>query len=309
MDRKEPETSEWIDRAQKGDKLFSYANINGVHIVSAVRDRDLRIQDEIKGEGHAWWRVINESTARKRRMILRATVRSGKAVWERARPDSSCSGEIEVEVEVSRSDSQDYSEKFIAKGEGEEAIITRCQKYPQTLTSGFIIRPTTHPPPIASTLSHSSAIRIFISYSHKDSKYLKKDSLLGFLSGLEHEGFEFWYDERINAGELWDERIKEEIDRADIVLVLVSQWFLNSPYCKNIEVKRFLERQTDRGLKIFPVILSPCAWNRHQWLSVTQFEPREGKSIARHYKDEGSRDELYLRIFQQLLEIGREIRK
>ncbi|MGD0961540.1 MAG: hypothetical protein ABSB19_17160 [Methylomonas sp.] len=32
-----------------------------------------------------------------------------------------------------------------------------------------------------------SPIKIFISYSHQDKKYLEKDSLLGFLKGLEQE--------------------------------------------------------------------------------------------------------------------------
>lgn len=312
MNRKDPETSEWVKRAQNGDKLFSYTNVNAVHIISFVRDRDLRIQGEVKDEGHACWRIINESTTRKRRMLLRATVRSGKAVWERV-CHPLCPMEIEVEVELSRCSGQDYSEKFIAKGEGEEAIITRCQKYPETLASGFIIKPATHPAPPASTQSRSSTIRVFVSYSHKDKKYLEGEgSLLEFLSGLKREGFEFWYDNGnpgIKTGDLWDEKIKEAIGRAHIALVLLSQPFLTSEYCMDVEVERFLIQQKERGLIIFPIILSPCDWKSLKWLSTRQCEPREGRSILRHYKDKGRRAELYLRLLERLRELGEEIRK
>lgn len=152
-----------------------------------------------------------------------------------------------------------------------------------------------------------SSVRVFVSYSHQDSKYLDSDSLLGYLSGLEREQFEFWHDRRIKAGDLWDDTIRTEIERADVALVLVSQAFLNSRYCMDKEVELFLQRRRDSGLKIFPVILSPCDWESHDWLTTTQFEPREGKSIVRHFKNKGSRDELFLRIFQRLREMGREI--
>lgn len=39
-----------------------------------------------------------------------------------------------------------------------------------------------------------STIRVFISYSHQDPKYLEDKSLLGYLKGLEQEGVEFWSD-------------------------------------------------------------------------------------------------------------------
>ncbi|TAN51640.1 MAG: hypothetical protein EPN21_06150 [Methylococcaceae bacterium] len=49
------------------------------------------------------------------------------------------------------------------------------------------------------------AIKIFVSYSHKDSAYLADDSLLGFLKELQQDGVEFWDDGKIRPGEVWDE--------------------------------------------------------------------------------------------------------
>lgn len=63
-------------------------------------------------------------------------------------------------------------------------------------------------------------IKVFVSYSHQDAVYLDKDSLLGFLRGLEQDSIEFWTDKKIRPGELWDEVIKANIQSADIALVL-----------------------------------------------------------------------------------------
>jgi hypothetical protein len=88
----------------------------------------------------------------------------------------------------------------------------------------------------------------------------------------------------------------------------VSQAFLNSPYCQNVEVREFLERRTRQGLVIFPIIVAPCDWKSHAWLAATQFEPRGGQTIETDYKDRGSRDRLYLKILEQLRTMGARIR-
>src|ERR1700686_3084882 len=117
-------------------------------------------------------------------------------------------------------------------------------------------------------------IRIFVSYSHKDPSYLADDSLLGFLKGLSAEaGVEFWTDERITAGSLWNDEIRARLEQSDIALVLVSQAFLDSPFCTQIEIESFLDSCRKRGLLIFPIVLSPCEWETHEWLSTRQFLP------------------------------------
>jgi hypothetical protein len=150
-------------------------------------------------------------------------------------------------------------------------------------------------------------VRVFVTYSHQDAKFLGKDSLLGFLSSLQREGFSFWTDEEILSSEQWDRRIREEMGRTDIVLALVSQAFLNSPYCQDVEMASFLEARRDLGTKIFPIIVSPCDWKSHGWLASTQFQPRGSKTIERDYTNRGKRDELFLSILEELRILGREI--
>lgn len=141
------------------------------------------------------------------------------------------------------------------------------------------------------------AVRVFVSYSHRDAKYLSDESLLGTLKGLESEGVEFWSDQSITAGDKWDEEIKARIAGSHIVLVLVSQAFLDSPYCQNVEIRRFLtEAEQQRGLVIMPVMLSACEWARHDWLSSRQFLPSGSKTVEEHFAVKGKRKQLFLEI-------------
>jgi Bacterial Death-like domain 3/TIR domain len=148
-------------------------------------------------------------------------------------------------------------------------------------------------------------IIVFVSYSHQDASYLERDSLLGFLKGLERDNIELWTDRTIRPGELWDEVIKTNIQNADIALVLVSQGFLDSEYCQNVETRNFLAHKTH----LFPVILSPCEWRRHEWLKSRQFLPSGDQTIEEHFQDSGNRKRLFLRIREQLRERAELIRQ
>jgi hypothetical protein len=167
--------------------------------------------------------------------------------------------------------------------------------------------------PSASAPAAARPIRVFVSYSHQDAEYVdekKGKSLLAYLRGtLEDEGFSFWWDARLNAGDLWDDVIRKELEAADIALVLVSQYFLSSKYCKDVEAKTFVARRKAAKMVVFPVIVASCEWDRHEWLKSTQFEPREGQTVETHYTERGPREELYLKILKQLRAIGEGIRK
>lgn len=178
--------------------------------------------------------------------------------------------------------------------------------------AGLVVFRPTSLPAVLSKANHSEAkgrvLRIFVSYSHQDSAFLGDDELLGYLAVLEKEQFTFWHDRRIATGESWDTRIRESIEGSDIALVLVSQNFLRSEYCQSVEIERFLELRRERGLIIYPILLSPCDWRTHEWLSSTQSLPRDGRSIELHYQDPGARKQLYLDILIELREWGKQLR-
>jgi tetratricopeptide (TPR) repeat protein len=153
-------------------------------------------------------------------------------------------------------------------------------------------------------------VRIFVSYSHRDRKYLGREELLGFLRGVNVEGdveVKFWIDEHLAGGDRWDDEIKSQIDRAHIALILVSQAFLDSQYCVDVEVSSFLDRRAKQGLQIFPVLLSACEWDRHPWLSDYQMLPGGDETIEEHYTEPGAQKRLYLRIRKDLRQLIQQV--
>ncbi|MCK4604776.1 MAG: SUMF1/EgtB/PvdO family nonheme iron enzyme [Deltaproteobacteria bacterium] len=144
----------------------------------------------------------------------------------------------------------------------------------------------------------ADTIKVFVTYSRRDEEYLGDNSLLGYLKGLEQEGVEFWTDRKIRTGEGWDAVIKTNLQSSPIALVLVSQAFLDSAYCLDVEIKSLLENKAH----LIPVILSPCEWRRHEWLSSRQFLPGGGETVEGHHTDLGKRKGLFLNIREELRE-------
>jgi formylglycine-generating enzyme required for sulfatase activity len=140
-------------------------------------------------------------------------------------------------------------------------------------------------------------IKVFVTYSHKDKEYLGENSLLDFLKGLEQEGVEFWTDREILTGDKWDAMIKTNLGISPIALVLVSQAFLDSEYCQS-EITTLRQNKAH----LIPVILSPCEWERHEWLSSRQFLPGGDETVEEHYADPGRRKRIFLQIRKQLWE-------
>jgi hypothetical protein len=79
-----------------------------------------------------------------------------------------------------------------------------------------------------------SAVSIlFFSYAHRDETL--RDELEIHLSTLKHQGvLETWHDRRITAGEEVHKENSNCLQKADVILLLVSPYFLGSDYCYQI---------------------------------------------------------------------------
>ena len=133
-------------------------------------------------------------------------------------------------------------------------------------------------------------INVFIGYSHQDKKYLEDDSLLGYLHAIESDGeASFWFDERITTGDMWSDEIKNKIKKSQIALLLISQAFLNSQYIRKTEIPQFLRQRKHDRIVLFPIILSPCEWERHDWLKETQFLPTDSKTVETNFTTKGKK--------------------
>ena len=100
--------------------------------------------------------------------------------------------------------------------------------------------------------------KIFISYSHKDTRWL--DRLRVHLAPLEREGIiDLWDDTKIAAGVQWKSTILEALETARVAIVLVSADYLASEFIQKLELPKILSRAELEGTAIFFVIVSPCA--------------------------------------------------
>ena len=122
------------------------------------------------------------------------------------------------------------------------------------------------------------ALSVFISYSHRDEPI--KTELIRHLEPLRRLNLiDTWHDKKLKAGDEFDEVISNQLEKADIILLLVSIDFINSEYCFGIELDRALERHEKRDGRVVPVILRPCLW-AHTRFAKLQALPEHGKPIS-----------------------------
>ncbi|MBD1858853.1 MULTISPECIES: TIR domain-containing protein [Leptolyngbya] len=102
-------------------------------------------------------------------------------------------------------------------------------------------------------------LKLFISYSHKDEHLREK--LNTHLKLLERQGvIGTWHDRMIPLGNEWAEEIDENLNTADLILLLVSADFLASDYCYEKEMQRAIELHNQKLARVIPVILRSCDW-------------------------------------------------
>jgi hypothetical protein len=135
---------------------------------------------------------------------------------------------------------------------------------------------------------------LFFSYSHKDEDL--RDELEVHLSGLKRQGvISTWHDRRITAGSELGPAIDENLDSADVILLLVSPDFINSDYCYEKEMSRALVRHKLGETRVIPVILRPCDWHGLP-IGGLLATPTDGKPVTK-WPD---RDEAFLDVVRSI---------
>ncbi|HRI62387.1 MAG TPA: COR domain-containing protein, partial [Saprospiraceae bacterium] len=120
--------------------------------------------------------------------------------------------------------------------------------------------------------------KLFISYSHKDESL--KNDLDIHLTALKHSNqIEVWHDRMIDAGTEWDDKIKSELEEADIILLLISPYFQSSKYIWEIEIARAMERHKAGQTRVIPIFLRPCLIKGMPYEKL-QGLPRDAKTVT-----------------------------
>ena len=157
------------------------------------------------------------------------------------------------------------------------------------------VAPVSSLPPIVppvNPMPHSTPepLSVFISYAHVDESW--KDELVIHLANLKRQGkIRAWQDRDIEAGTEWDAAIKQQLETAEIILLLITPRFIASQYCYDLEMQRAVERHNQGTARVIPIMVKPCDWQGSPF-SKLQVLPKDAKPISKW----DDRDEAFLDV-------------
>ena len=123
------------------------------------------------------------------------------------------------------------------------------------------------------------ALDVFISYSHKDRAL--RDELATHLSNLRRQGLiNDWYDGDIAPGTEWQDQILTRLNKAQIILLLISADFMASDFCYSIEMQQAIARHNAKQARVIPIILRPTDWEGAPFSHLKAL-PTDGKPVTR----------------------------
>ena len=121
-------------------------------------------------------------------------------------------------------------------------------------------------------------VRLFYSYCHKDDRH--RAAMERSLAFLKQEGLlKDWSDQSILPGQSISRNVREEMDRADIMVFLLSPDFIASEAC--MKEWRYAKQLAQRKLLLrIPIILRNCAWKDLLASDDIKALPTDGKSVT-----------------------------
>ena len=134
--------------------------------------------------------------------------------------------------------------------------------------------------------------RAFISYSHKDKRYLHE--LTTHLAPyVQSEMVDVWDDTQIHPGSRWREEIEKALQSAKVAVLLVSADFLASDFIMNIELPSLLAASEQEEIIFLSVVLRPCAFTN---IDIGQFQSVNTPSNPLSKMKRVKRDEVWSKV-------------
>ncbi len=143
-------------------------------------------------------------------------------------------------------------------------------------------------------------LKVFISYSKSDKDKIENE-LKPDLKNLERQDkIATWYDGDLLAGSEWDAKIKQKLQEADIVLLMVSRKFIATDYIWDVEIGQAINKHNKGEAVVIPIILSPCVWTgKATPFSKLSALPQKGKPISKHE----DQDEAWTEVLQGIKKV------
>jgi internalin A len=147
-----------------------------------------------------------------------------------------------------------------------------------------------------------------ICYSRKDKVFL--DQLRAALVPYERKGkLLVWTDEIVEPGQSQETEIHSHLERAQIIILLLSNDFLSSSHSVDKELQRAMERRAAGECEIMPVVVRASRYDKFEFGNIQAILPG-GRPVNEHEQ----RDYAWLEVTRQLerviekLKRGKELR-
>jgi hypothetical protein len=296
MPEYDPETREWQQRAQQRERPFGFHE-NGVLSVGSasgfVENDVFRPSPSVKSDDCVMWKLVNRSARRVPPFVVESLCENKHAYFSCDCTTADRPWQKTIQIGRTLPGDLHYHVQHAActlgvNRKGLERAVTTFGDCLDTVASEFFcVDGQVRPSPLVRTVSTTihAPLRVFVSYSHKDEKMR---TLLGeHLAPLITDGLiELWHDRLIEAGGNWEGAVRDSLTSSDIVLLLISSSFLNSPNCRG-ELLKALEQRNKEATVVVPVILRPCDWQSTFTSATysTQALPRDDCPVAsrRHW--------------------------
>ncbi len=146
-----------------------------------------------------------------------------------------------------------------------------------TITDAPKIKEMMEETKINSKTIRTEPINVFLSYSHIDEPL--KDDLDKSLSALKHSNkIKTWNDRKMKGGDVWDNSIKKQLEKADLILLLISADFMASKYIWEVEITKALEKHNSKQAKVIPIFLRHCDFEGMPFEKLQGF-PKDAKPV------------------------------
>jgi formylglycine-generating enzyme required for sulfatase activity len=151
------------------------------------------------------------------------------------------------------------------------------------------------------TAMPSKPLKTFIIYARKDESF-KNDLMLHLKGTLVSTGhLQVWQDGDILPGEEWEKKIEQQIEAADLFLVLLSIHSLTSDFIQQKELVKALQKKS----RIVPILVRSCLWQHNPVFAGLQGLPKNMKPVS-SFTDQ---DDAWTEVMEKLHEMVEAFRK
>ncbi len=139
---------------------------------------------------------------------------------------------------------------------------------------------------------------IFISYSRHDKPW--REQFRGQLQAALFEKARVWCDEDLEGGKNWKDSLTEELERADVALVLASTDYLKSQICRQ-ELRVLCDKYREKRLQsVFWLPVRSCPWRASELEAFQWPRALAADTTLSDLTDSSARDRLIVKVVEEI---------